>query len=286
MGLLTFAGRIVLVVLNIIFILLSLTLVIGGFILRFAHETLRPIVKDVLDKINDASDDVYSTNINTDAFELGSVVSDIATVMIVLGLALLVLSFVGCCGACCNFTTIMLVYSIILIVILSAQVITIIICFGFPDEIKKRIRPAMRDSLDEYQGLRGSTINSLGWNWAMQEFSCCGPEDYTDFIGRGTWKTADGDGPNVITPTACCKTLPENSAGVATCAGNGTKTISDIAALNNYNKGCVDAVWKRVVEDNDDYYLTVVAICFAAQIALIIFACLVYKDRGISGGLV
>ena len=70
----------------------------------------------------------------------------------------------------------------------------------------------------------------------FEQFDCCGPEDYTDFNGKGTWKSADGDGANVITPTACCKSLPGNNAGVATCAGDASKTISDIASLNNYNK--------------------------------------------------
>ncbi|XP_053372516.1 tetraspanin-9-like [Mercenaria mercenaria] len=286
MGLLTFAGRIVLVVLNIIFILVSLALIIGGFILRFAHEWIRPTIKTVLDSISSAADKIYSTNIDTDKFELGSVVSDIATVMIVLGLVLLGLSFVGCCGACCNFSTIMLVYAIILIVILLAQVIVIIIAFAFPNEIKKRIRPVMKDSLDEYQGLKGSTVNSLAWNWAMQEFQCCGPDMYTDFNGKGSWKSAAGDGVDVITPTACCKTLPSDTAGVANCAGDNTKQIANITSMSNYDKSCIDAVWTRVVEDQTSYYYTVVGFCLLAQIVLIIFACLVYKDRGISGGLV
>ena len=45
---------------------------------------------------------------STENFELGRLVNDIAVALIILGLVFLALSFVGCCGSCCNFTSIML----------------------------------------------------------------------------------------------------------------------------------------------------------------------------------
>ena len=52
-----------------------------------------------------------NVDIDLDNFDLGPMVSDLCTVIIVVGVALLVLAFVGCCGACCNSTTVMLVVS-------------------------------------------------------------------------------------------------------------------------------------------------------------------------------
>lgn len=49
------------------------------------------------------------TGFNTDNFELGSLVGTICYIMIALGVVLLAISFVGCFGACCNLTTVILV---------------------------------------------------------------------------------------------------------------------------------------------------------------------------------
>lgn len=294
MGLLTFAGRIVLVVVNIVFILVSLTLIIAGFIIRFAHEWLKPRLDSVLNKIESTVQKGYGdAEFSTDNFEFGSLVSTLCYIMIAAGVVLLAISFLGCCGACCSFTTVMLVYSIILIVILLAQVAAIILVFAKPDVVKDRMKSTFKDTMKDYDGIKGTSVSALGWNWVQQEFDCCGAEGYADFESKGSPYKGSGINDNagmdsgttgdVGAPVACCKTLPETSAERATCAGNAGPPTE---ANSNFNKGCVDKVWSRVVEDNTLMFGIVVGICFLIQIVLIIFACLVFKNRGVTGGLI
>ncbi|XP_060557627.1 CD63 antigen-like [Ruditapes philippinarum] len=293
MGLLTFAGRIVLVVVNIVFILVSLTLIIAGFIIRFAHEWLKPRLDSVLNKIESTVQEGYGdAEFSTDKFEFGSLVSTLCYIMIAAGVVLLAISFLGCCGACCSFTTVMLVYSIILIVILLAQVAAIILVFAKPDVVKDRMKSTLQDTMKDYDGIKGTSVSALGWNWVQQEFDCCGAEGYADFGDKGSpYKdsgvndNADmgGNTGNVGAPVACCKTLPTDDGKRTTCAGNGAPPTE---ANSNLNKGCVNEVWSRVVEENTLMFGIVVGICFLIQIVLIIFACLVFKNRGVTGGLI
>ncbi|XP_045209623.2 CD63 antigen-like [Mercenaria mercenaria] len=293
MGLLTFAGRIVLVVINIVFIIVSLTLIVAGFVIRFAHEWLKPSLDTVLNKIESTVKTAYGdASFSTDKFEFGSLVSTLCYIMIAAGVVLLAISFLGCCGACCSFTTIMLVYSIILIVILLAQVAVIILVFAKPVVIKDQMKSTLKDTMKDYDGIKGTSVSALGWNWVQQEFDCCGASNYMDFEQKGSpyKNTAVNDNAamggtdgNVGAPVACCKTLPSSDGERTTCAGNGAAPSE---TNSNLNKGCVDKVWTRVVEDNTLYFAIVVGVCFAIQIVLIIFACLVFKNRGIAGGLV
>lgn len=293
MGLLTFAGRIVLVVVNIVFILVSLTLIIAGFIIRFAHEWLKPRLDSVLNKIESTVQEGYGdAEFSTDKFEFGSLVSTLCYIMIAAGVVLLAISFLGCCGACCSFTTVMLVYSIILIVILLAQVAAIILVFAKPDVVKDRMKSTLQDTMKDYDGIKGTSVSALGWNWVQQEFDCCGAEGYADFESKGSPYKDSGINDNaamsgttgdVRAPVACCKTLPTSDADRGTCAGDGGLPTE---ANSNLNKGCVDKVWSRVVEDNTLMFGIVVGICFLIQIVLIIFACLVFKNRGVTGGLI
>lgn len=293
MGALTFAGRIVLVVINIVFILLSLALIVAGFIIRFAHGWLRPKVESVLDEIESKVQSAYgNTDFNMDNFEFGPLVGTLCYVMIAVGVVLLAIAFLGCFGACCSFTTIMLVYLIILIALLLGQIILVILVFGAPDTIKDRMKGSLENTMADYDGIQGTTISAMGWNWMQQEYKCCGAKNYQDFENKGSsYKAANandnaaigGSNGNVEAPVACCKTLPSTAAARNTCAGNGAAP-SDTES--NLNTGCVDKVWENVVEDNTVYFGLAIGFCFAFQLLLIFFAFLVYKNRGVTGGLV
>ncbi|WAR06539.1 hypothetical protein MAR_021908 [Mya arenaria] len=264
MGVLTIAGRIVLVVLNIILIIVSLLLIVFGFILKFGNEIVRPYIKETLESIENAAKNVYSdSDFNTEAFDIGAMLSDLTVVMIVVGVALLAFSF----------------YAIVLIVLLLAQ-------------LKDNLNKGLDKTFDKYEGLKSKTTTSVGWNWAMQYYDCCGGRSYKDFENKGTWKVNDATGQSfvLLTPVACCKALPGDGAGIDDCAGDTDNaafdTIAEISANSNAEKGCTEAIFKKVITDNNVGFLTVIGIFFACQIALIIFAMLIFKDRGITGGLV
>ncbi|XP_060557621.1 uncharacterized protein LOC132718036 [Ruditapes philippinarum] len=145
MGLLTFAGRIVLVVINIVFILLSLALIVAGFVIRFAHDWLRPKVTAILADIEATVNNAYGdASFSTDNFEFGSLVSTLCYIMIALGVVLMAVAFVGCCGACCSLTTVILVYLIIVIALLVGQVVIVILVFGAPDTLKGHMKTKMK----------------------------------------------------------------------------------------------------------------------------------------------
>ncbi|XP_045209612.2 tetraspanin-9-like [Mercenaria mercenaria] len=293
MGLLTFAGRIVLVVINIFFMLASLALIVAGFVIRFAHDWLRPRVSAILDEIETKVQSAYGdASFNTDNFEFGSLVGTLCYIMISLGVVLLAISFLGCFGACCSFTTVMLVYSIIVIALLAGQVVIVILVFGAPDTIKDRMKTNMKDTMSDYDGIQGKSVSALGWNWVQQEYDCCGAESYADFEAKGSpYKDSatndnaamSGSTGDVYAPVACCKTLPTSDSERTTCAGNGALPSE---TNSNLNTGCVNKVWEQVVEDNSLYFWLAIGFCFAFQIVLIFFACLVFKNRGVTGGLV
>ncbi|KAL4229333.1 cd63 antigen [Mactra antiquata] len=287
MGLLTFAGRLVLVVVNIIFLLAALALVIGGFILRFASDVID--VEEILSQLNSASSSLFGEEVDTSNLDLGIMISALAIAMIVVGVFLLAISFIGCCSACYNFTTLMLVYAIILIVLLVAQLAVVILIYAVPNQFKDMIKTTSKETLVDYEGLRGTSTTSLGWNWVSRQYKCCGAENYHDFENKGNWKgnTGKPDGSDVVTPIVCCKNMPTDNAQKENCAGkDGVKGESDISPNSNLNKGCVEEAWRVIVTESDAIFVTVFAVCVLAQIVLIFFAILGYKNRGVAGGLV
>ncbi|KAH3700276.1 tetraspanin-1-like [Dreissena polymorpha] len=288
MGLLTFVGRIVLTVLNTIFIMIALALVVCGFLLRFAHNLVKDKIQGVLDQLTKSVKDLSGVDLNTDNFELGTVVQAIAIAMIVVGVVVGAIAIVGYCSACCNISTLALVYAIVLIAILLVQVAGAVLVFARPELLKNYMTTGLKVSLKKYGGLEGTETETLVWNFAMQQFDCCGAGAYTDFNDNTAWKTSKEA--NVLTPIACCKSLPSTDAEVKECAGDSTDTsydaVGEIAAKSNYNNNCVDRVWEKLVTLQQEKYWSAIGICWACQLAMIIFAILIFKDRGIKGGLV
>ncbi|XP_052803632.1 tetraspanin-1-like [Mya arenaria] len=293
MGLLTFAGRIILVVLNIFFLIAALALIVVGFIIKFANQYVQPLVQDALTLIESKTKTLYDSSYSLGNFEYTEVLNDLAIAMIVAGVVLGAVALVGCIGACCNLTTLALVYAIVLIAIFLAQVTLIILVYAVPGKVlKKYINEQLVTTLDGYQGLKATDTKSIGWNYAMQQFDCCGANDYTDFTSRTTWKAYDETNgiTDLITPVACCKTLPEDSTAAAKCAGKNSDTnydsTSEIQSESNLFTGCTDGIWDSVINENNARFIPVIVVVLICQLVLIIFAILIFKNRGITGGLV
>ena len=83
-----------------LFQLLGFVLVILGFILRFGRVLYEPFLQTGIDQIKKVVTDTQLASFDTSNLDLGAVVQSIAIGLIVGGLFLCAVSFLGCCGAC------------------------------------------------------------------------------------------------------------------------------------------------------------------------------------------
>ena len=82
------------------FQLLGIVFVILGFILRFGRVLYEPFLQTGIDQIKKVVTDTPLASFDTSDLDLGAVVQSLAIGLIVGGLFLCAISFVGCCGAC------------------------------------------------------------------------------------------------------------------------------------------------------------------------------------------
>lgn len=139
------------------------------------------------------------------------------------------------------------------------------------------VKTELTSSLQNYKGLTATNVESLLWNAAMIEFKCCGVNNYGDFAKYApNWdNTPDVSGApatTLLTPVACCVTIPDTAVKAQNCAGALDST------LNNYEKGCFNSIWDKMF-DNPLMLGIVLAVAFAIQILLIIFTILMYKEN-------
>ncbi|XP_053372517.1 tetraspanin-18-like [Mercenaria mercenaria] len=273
MGLIQTVGRFLLVIINLILVIVSLALIIVGFLVKYSGDVFEKYTEPALDKIIESSQGSFGdADFTAEKFDIAELFGTTATMLIIIGFVLLTISFLGSCGACCGVKCMLLLYSVILIVLVLAQIVFIVFLFGYPDVLKNAMKSPLKTLLKNYQGLNGTNVESLGWNFAMTEFGCCGLEKSDDFKrGDSAWFGEEDS--NWKTPVACCKKLPTtNNFDCAKANGND-------AEHNNYNKGCVDEIWKVMIEDNKKYTYLGTGGILAFQLLMIVFALVLYcKD--------
>lgn len=264
MGCLSGVARVLLVVINIVFLLLGLALTAVGFLLRYGQSVYKPFLEFGLFQLQKALKETNLGDFNVEDIDMGEALLSLALGLIIGGLVLFGIAFFGCCGACCKFKLLLWIYALIIIVFVVGEAVGIGLLYGKPDLVKDHLK----STLNDYQGLGGKDVNSLTWNVMMIQFKCCGVDDYKDFDTTLPWAKPTG-GVTLETPVACCKKLPETTA--LTCA----KTYNE--ATSNGMNGCYDTIW-RLSFGYTAAAVPVLVVCGIIQILFIALAILIAKD--------
>ena len=122
---------------------------------------------------------------------------------------MLLISFLGCCGACKQVKCLLGMYSLVLLLILLAEVAVGVFVAVYSAKLKDILTPVLQASIrDNYMGDMGNkTLASIAWDAIMYNLECCGALNGTDFAQpSNVWTTRLPEGQ--LAPRACCKVIP------------------------------------------------------------------------------
>lgn len=266
-GLLT-AGRVFCVVINVLFLIIGLVLFVIGMIVKFGESMLKSYYEPVIESLEKSLQDAGYPDFKLD-FSLSDLVGTIPLAFILSGLFLLILTIFGLGGACCKVKCMLIAYVVMLSVVLVGQIVFMIIFYTKQELISGKMKDNLKEGIQsDFQGLNGTNVVSLGWNFINQEVKCCGVDGYTDFTNASQWITTYYSY-TLQTPLSCCKTLPSSSN--FTCASAPT-------ASNNYlNESCFDALWDKVL-GNVAITASVLTVGSGIQLLLIIIEFVLFMD--------
>ncbi|XP_071095529.1 CD63 antigen-like [Haliotis cracherodii] len=202
-------GRLVLVILNLLFLVISLALLAVGAILKFTPETLMGfILAGAQSAIPTAppgptglpASYTVPTIPIPDTLSFMPVVGDVATVLLVLGAVLFCISFLACCGACCKWRPFLVVF-VIVVILLIVGIAVIGALFLVKDSV---LHNTIRSSLvaktkAEYASHKDGAFIQIT-NVLALKMHCCGFTGPSDFV-----KNVTADFKEV--PVTCCKEL-------------------------------------------------------------------------------
>ncbi|XP_041091785.1 tetraspanin-1-like [Polyodon spathula] len=131
-----------------------------------------------------------------------SQVVNVGYLCIAVGLVLLVMGFLGCCGAMKESKCMLLLFFIIVLLVFVAQVAGAVVVLAFSslaDIIVAQVGNVAKDSLEKDYG-KQADITAV-WNTTMKQLKCCGFNNYTDFTSS-PFRNYTGN-----YPEQCCKSM-------------------------------------------------------------------------------
>jgi len=187
----------------------------------------------------------------------------VSIMLLIVGVMIAIVGFLGCCGAMKQNTAMLLIYAIVLSIIILVQLVAGILAFIFSDEAEEVITEKGQEFLKTYNGI---DTTSLSLNAMMEEFKCCGMSGASDWSNTTVIDNTLWNVTNV--PDSCCKRLETN------CGIN----YND-KDMNIYHNGCL--------QDTIDFFRSnfklagIVGLAFVViEIIQVIFSCILRKHMG------
>ncbi|KAM6199865.1 tetraspanin-1 [Sarcoramphus papa] len=131
-------------------------------------------------------------------------VMNVSYFLIVIGAILLVIGFLGCCGAQKESKCLLMMFFSVVLIIFIAEIAAAVVALVYTGLAETLLTAVVTPLLKEKYGTDKSFTEI--WNVTMTKVHCCGLNNYTDFSGS-PWQQQHG-----TYPDPCCKDLqPCNS---------------------------------------------------------------------------
>ncbi|XP_033758732.1 CD63 antigen-like [Pecten maximus] len=264
MGACSGCGQIILVIINLIFSLVGILLLTVGSIVKWGGNIMDDVLSDWYSNFRKALEEAGVDNSSIENFNIEEFMQEAAIAFIVIGIFFFLLGIIGCIGACCKVRSLLICYSVIIVLVIIVELTFVILLFAIRDDIDKWLKKPLEEAIkDEYTGTNGTDAVTLGLNFIMSEFECCGVENYTEFTTTATkWQKIL---PNQMIPLICCRNATRDNFDCLT-SPNKDNSYSD--------KGCYSAI-EDWVDDNANILIGSGAGVAAVEILLVLFACIV-----------
>lgn len=273
----SFVAKLMLSLVNTLVLLVGLAMFIIGILIHTQPALSRDVLSALLKQLESTAASTGVT-IDTSKFSVADVAYSFTTALIAIGLFLSVVSMLGLIGVKYSLKPVLMVYFAITLILFLAQLAVVLIAAIDRSVFDDAVKPRLKTTITEYfAGLDGNDPTSQIWNGVMIYEQCCGVDSYEDFTGAKKWdKELNGDGP-LVTPVACCKTIPSSSP--YTCARVPDDTN------NNWKTGCYKKIWDFLLT-HSGIVIGVAAGVLCAQLILLILTCILSNNMSKVGNIV
>lgn len=230
-------SKIVVVTINLIFLIFGLAALIVGIVFKVGWD-------DVRDAFINLSDDAD--------FDLQSAGDILGYSGIIFGSFIVVVSLLGCIGACCKLRVLLVLYAIILIILIIAECAIVGVVATHADETEDAISKGLEKSLYNYYENSTNDV-SRSYSALFDKLECCGVNNYsTSFPFEGGLQKGFNPAlerpkvPRAIIPITCCRNFDYKAKLTGKVFDEQIKCLSNPESDNAYTEGCLPKVFDTI----------------------------------------
>ncbi|KAG7264020.1 hypothetical protein CRUP_011349 [Coryphaenoides rupestris] len=194
---------------------------------------------------------------------------NVGYLLIAVGAVLLVIGFLGCCGAVRESRCMLLLFFIIILLIFLAEVAGAVVILVFKPVAERLIKKLGNEAVKSIKMDFGANADVTGlWNTTMDTLHCCGFYNYTDFNESPFYKQHNAY------PSQCCPSM------VNPCTA---PTVYISGALNMTILGCGTKILTLIDENAVGIIavaLGIAALEVCAMVVSMILYCKIGSKRG------
>lgn len=180
----------------------------------------------------------------------GSKFTSVPVFIIIVGVIVFVIGFLGCCGAVKENYCMVTTFAILLAIIFILEIIAGALGFAYRKKVEDQVDKSLKDAVYKYDNADQPGAKEL-LDWAQERFECCGTYGSNDY---------------------------QNAT--SKCSGGGVATCYSSQSCNNgtlYSTGCKEQFVSFVRHNLAVVGAVAIGVAFI-QLLGIIFACCLMKD--------
>jgi len=162
-----------------------------------------------------------------------SAFTSIPAMLMIIGVLVFILGFLGCFGSFRENRIVLIVYTILLVLVLMGEVVAIIISMIYKGKIEESVEDGLELKVEGYVTGIAEDIEIM--DKIQDTLQCCGIHGPDTYTSNKDWLEKHN---NVTVPASCCGVDPEDAALTCNTSDN-----------NLYTDGCLDLT-TNTLKDN------------------------------------
>ncbi|PAA88273.1 hypothetical protein BOX15_Mlig016479g1 [Macrostomum lignano] len=271
---------------NVLTAILGLALLATGCLTLWAYWVVRSAFDQHVSSMLTTTDNI-ETSVDVESLHqaMASNTMISAIVFIILGVLIIVMSCLGCCGACWGVPSCLIIYSVLVALVLLSQAGLVIFWFTNSDVMKDCSRNWLEEQVKNYKGSQNRDVGSMQLDVVQVVGGCCGVNNGNDFYTMATnWNRTIGYRSNNKTkfsyynasyPFSCCNYYLERQDFKCAYAN-----LSD--PYSNRQNGCYEkfaSVFDNYLKSGFDRLFFGVAGWLGVEILLLLGALLIFYHK-------
>jgi len=115
--------------------------------------------------------------------ENGSKFASVSVFIIIVGVIVFIIGFLGCCGAVKENYCMVTTFAILLGIIFILEIVAGALGFAYRKKVESHVTDSLKDAVSKYHNKDQPGAKQL-LDWAQQRFDCCGIDGASDYTGQ------------------------------------------------------------------------------------------------------